>query len=439
MPQDPKKANQLRPNEQEECEGHTDCKDRPAENEMDEEARKREEKRKRREKKYRELWRQAKDPERPNRHWTPWLLIRYSLTDLGLRPIPAGDAHWRSPDIWVESSDPLGRAVAGEENFVHARIFNLGMANAAPVKVDFYWANPALGLGPANMNLIGTEWVEVKSQRAVDVRCNTPWVPVFLNNGHECLKVNCSNHILDPIIHPFQPRLDRHAGQRNITVLEAEAGETVEFTLEVNNLFPVLAQATITARIEHVFVTNVAMEKLDHRGIINHVVAYGAVETNTPAEMMRRFREGTAEHRMATQVAKLASSRQKTAARFVSGVAESSRGLRSAACISSKLTDHSCILSPFEPGQYLGNLLLARDKLVSLNESLDVGGDVPLEDVSLKPFEQRRLALEFGIPADAKTGGYVVFHLTQRAEGLPVGGYAVVVKVVEQKCSKKKR
>src|SRR5689334_17868181 len=60
------------------------------------------------------------------RHWTPWLCIRYNLTDMGLRPIPANVPFWVSPDIWVESPDAFGNPVAGQENFVHARIFNHG-------------------------------------------------------------------------------------------------------------------------------------------------------------------------------------------------------------------------------------------------------------------------------------------------------------------------
>src|SRR5712691_1626995 len=105
--------------------------------------------------------------QRPKRRWTPWLLIPYSLSDFGLRPIPVGEQFWESPDIWIESNDPNGNAVAGEENFVHARIWNLGMALAAPVQVDFYWANPALGLDQTSWNKINKkdgkdrpEWVE---------------------------------------------------------------------------------------------------------------------------------------------------------------------------------------------------------------------------------------------------------------------------------------
>ena len=55
--------------------------------------------------------------------FTPWLLIRYSATDLGARPLPPGTVFWASPDIWVESSDPLGNPVAGQDNFLHARLY----------------------------------------------------------------------------------------------------------------------------------------------------------------------------------------------------------------------------------------------------------------------------------------------------------------------------
>jgi len=91
------------------------------------------------------------------RSWTPWLLLRFAQTDMGWRPIPAADAFYLSPDIWVQSSDPSGNAVPGEPNFVYAAILNLGKAPALPTRVDFYWGNPAIGLGPGQMHLIGSE------------------------------------------------------------------------------------------------------------------------------------------------------------------------------------------------------------------------------------------------------------------------------------------
>src|SRR5262245_14757119 len=74
----------------------------------------------------RETWRRYAQDERHS--WTPWLLTRYQLNDVGARPIPNGVPYYYSPDIWIESSDPLGNPVAGEPNFVHVNIFNLGKA-----------------------------------------------------------------------------------------------------------------------------------------------------------------------------------------------------------------------------------------------------------------------------------------------------------------------
>src|SRR5712691_7467424 len=69
------------------------------------------------------------DPERKPRTYTPWLVVRYTKLDNGLgRPIPDKTVFWVSPDIWVESGDPAGNPIVGLQNFVHARVFNLGSA-----------------------------------------------------------------------------------------------------------------------------------------------------------------------------------------------------------------------------------------------------------------------------------------------------------------------
>jgi hypothetical protein len=109
--------------------------------------------------------------------------------------------------------------VAGAENHLLARVFNLGAATAAPTKVDFFWCDPAVGLGPADAHFIGTEYVEVQPMTSLVVRCATPWIPTYLNDGHECAFVECDNHVLDPLLLPFQPWADRHVGQRNLSVL----------------------------------------------------------------------------------------------------------------------------------------------------------------------------------------------------------------------------
>ena len=361
-------------------------------------------------------------------NWSPWLVIRYQRSDMGLRAIPAADPFWLSPDIWVESSDPLGNAVAGQENFVHARILNLGKATAAPTRVDFYWANPSLGLGPDTMVHIGTEWVEVEAHTAHYVRCNRPWVPVLVNNGHECLVVNCTNPILDPIAQPFQPRLDRHVGQRNITVVQSLPGQMVEFSLVVSNLFPLAARTIITARVEYLATSLRDRKKRMNFEAINQIAGYGASDTNTPEMMKKRFKEGTAESRLANLLAEIIQTGPLAQPLLVSKVAGGA-GFRGTACISSKFTDYSCLIKQSGAQGFLGQQLLAADKLTAPGPCVDLQRNLILQDTILAAAEQRRLNLQLGVPANARKDEFVVFQIDQRAEGHLVGGYTVILQI----------
>jgi hypothetical protein len=368
-------------------------------------------------------WRRLKDR---GRRWTPWLVLRYTLADIGLRPIPAAEPFWVSPDIRVESSDPLGRPVAGEENFVHAKIFNLGKADAMPTRVDFYWADPSLGLGPATMNLIGTEWVEVDHGSAVDVRCSKPWVPVMLNGGHECLMVHCSSAIMDPIQAPFQPRVDRHVGQRNVHVIEATPGQIHNFNFVVNNLFTIATRALVTAQVFHLDVSARALRELPFPQVVNHLTAFGAAAGNTPEALLARYRAGTTEHRLAAESARWFAAHALKQESFVRSVQEPGKVVRSAACVAARWHEHSCIVK--QPG---GRGLLAA--ALCAGEKLAHDGPEPdhvCAETPLKPFEQRRLAVDIEVPTGAKKGEFLVYHFAQRVEDLVVGGYTVVVKVV---------
>ncbi len=357
--------------------------------------------------------------------YTPWLVIRYGSGDFGLRPIPGSVAHWKSPDIWVESSDPDGNAVAGEQNFVHARIFNLGMAKAMPVKVDYYWANPALGLGPANMNLIGTEWVEVRSQFSRDVKCSTPWVPVHVNNGHECLMVNCSNPILDPITAPFEPRVDRHVGQRNITVLQGQAGANLAFRLELNNIFPLAMKTTVFTRARHITVTKTAREKLKPTDLVNGLAAFGA-PLPAPIDIQAMLRPGTVEYRNAGTAVRLAGSAQMTNKLIDTGF----RAEGSTPRVSGSVSETRTRLLSATSGRSMANLLLAREKM-ALDGCFPRPNFYKFQEITMEAFESRHLDVELGIPHGAKPGEYITFHFEQWAEDMALGGYSVIVQITK--------
>jgi hypothetical protein len=374
----------------------------------------------------RKHWRGKK----PGVSYTPWLFIRYATGDFGLRPIPSGVAHWRSPDIWVESSDPTGNAVAGEQNFLHVRIFNLGMARATPVAINYYWANPALGLGAVNMNLIGTEWVEVKSQFSREVRCSTPWVPVVVNNGHECLKVNCTNPIADPITAPFQPTVDRHVGQRNITVLQGQAGATLSFRLELNNILPLTSRTVVFARAQHIAVTKAILEKLKPRDLVNRLAAFGSLLSD-PHDMQKRLRKGTAEYRNARIAADLAKSTH------IDGreVDTEFKVVNSAPRISGAISKTRTLLHSTAAGPSLANILLSREKL-AYDQSSPGPQFHKFQKITMESLESRHLDLELGIPHRAKGNDHIAFHFEQWTEDIPLGGYSVIVRVTEQTASK---
>jgi hypothetical protein len=88
-------------------------------------------------------------------------------------------------------------------------------------------------------------------------------------------------------------------------------------------------------------------------------------------------------------------------------------------------------VEPAQRGHYLGALLLAKEKLAPHGANWYAGEALRLPQVMLKPFEQRALALEFEIPPAVRLGEYIVIHLTQVAEGIAMGGYALVIRVVQ--------
>jgi hypothetical protein len=138
-----------------------------------------------------------------------------------------GNPYWYlSPDIWVvPGTDPSGSPgspIAGQTAYLWARVANTGSTDANGVRVDFYWANPALQVTRSNATLIGSAYADVPAGGAQDALCLVPWTPVIVNDGHECL-VAVANHPGDPLPSPlpdaFDPPTYAQVAQKNLTVL----------------------------------------------------------------------------------------------------------------------------------------------------------------------------------------------------------------------------
>lgn len=138
-----------------------------------------------------------------------------------------GDPHWwNSPDIWVvvgsDPNGPSGQPVAGEPAFIWGRVQNNGEQAVSSATVNFYWSNPAMGVLRSNSSFVGSSFVDLEPGENKEVLCVIPWVPVVINNGHECLVAEVI-HSADPLPTPlpdaFNPPLYRQVAQKNLTVL----------------------------------------------------------------------------------------------------------------------------------------------------------------------------------------------------------------------------
>ena len=140
-----------------------------------------------------------------------------------------GSPYWYlSPDIWaVPGSDPSGTPgspIAGQTAYLWARVANTGSTDANGVRVDFYWADPTLQVTRTNATLVGSAYADVPAGGTQEALCLVPWIPVIVNNGHECL-VAVANHAGDPLPNPlpdaFDPPTYPQVAQKNLTVLVA--------------------------------------------------------------------------------------------------------------------------------------------------------------------------------------------------------------------------
>lgn len=168
-----------------------------------------------------------------------------------------GDPYWYlSPDIWVvPGSDPSGTPgspISGQTAYLWARVANRGSTPANGVRVDFYWANPALQVTRSNATLVGSAFADIPGGGMQETLCLVPWVPVIVNGGHECL-VAVASHPANPLPSPlpdaFNPPVYPQVAQKNLTVVEALSTRAFMFALTVSALSRVDKAVTVTAEL----------------------------------------------------------------------------------------------------------------------------------------------------------------------------------------------
>jgi hypothetical protein len=162
----------------------------------------------------------------------PFLLIRTFIGDHGERPY--GGRGYESPDISVSQGDPGstpeipphvgGVPRTGQPNTLYAHVWNLGLAPLIGVHVEFLVFDPSIDFTGQVPLFRGVGRVDLGSRTAPTechkmVKCPTPWIPTFANDGHQCVIVRATGlgESFSPL-HQFQPKQDRHVAQRNMNI-----------------------------------------------------------------------------------------------------------------------------------------------------------------------------------------------------------------------------
>jgi hypothetical protein len=164
----------------------------------------------------------------------PYLFHRAHAGDTGARPVIG--PFWESPDIHVAPGiapadappvpPELGSvAVAGAPNTVYAHVWNFGQSAAPQTVVEFYWCDPAFGIGPQSANLIGQKVVSLGARGSGQahklVKCPEAWTPRYITSAHECLVVRAWDYTSDTLgTAPWDASLNRHVAQRNIHLID---------------------------------------------------------------------------------------------------------------------------------------------------------------------------------------------------------------------------
>ncbi len=137
---------------------------------------------------------------------------------------PNGEAWWESPDIWnrhnQDGVEQHENPQAGQVNYVYVKVRNRGNALMTNINVDLYWAKGAAMIAPGDWQYIGTQSIASLGAGLAQT-VNFQWQPTV--GGHTCFYAEIYAS-LDPVTHKWLVPFDNNLCQRNLQVIEDEAG-----------------------------------------------------------------------------------------------------------------------------------------------------------------------------------------------------------------------
>lgn len=156
----------------------------------------------------------------------PHLVCRAFQGDTGGRPLDPNTIFYESPDIWVVAPDGTDVPAVGVVNQAQVRVWNFGSAASYGTTVELFWCDPSIGVHLAAATPIGVQTTTI--QPGSHKILTFPWIPVFVNNGHECLVAQVYDPVSDNLAAPFNPVADRHVAQKNLNLIPLAAGRQID-------------------------------------------------------------------------------------------------------------------------------------------------------------------------------------------------------------------
>src|SRR5438045_2615185 len=104
----------------------------------------------------------------------------------------AGFPPYFNQNIWtVVGSDPTNSPVTApvlnQKAWIWCSIANTGTQSVSGVTVKYYVCNPSTVLTPVTSTLVGMSNLKLSAGETKEVLCVTPWIPAWVNGGHECI------------------------------------------------------------------------------------------------------------------------------------------------------------------------------------------------------------------------------------------------------------
>jgi len=168
------------------------------------------------------------------------VFIRDNVADVGTTP--TASPWWDSPDLWVRNADDNGTThqnpIAGQTNWVHARIYNTGITRSGPLTVKFFYAgfSGTEFVYPTDYDNLIT-WAEVEGiDPGGSAIVKGPWIASEIGAApsHPCLLAEVYDHSGVPSAQDYVWESSRLA-QKNLSIVHVLAGQTLHLPVMVGS------------------------------------------------------------------------------------------------------------------------------------------------------------------------------------------------------------